>query len=258
MLGLIGIGLSDANDITRKGLAWIQEADKVYLEGYTSKLNTSIGELEAAYDTTITAANRHDLEQDHQGILDEAQKNDVAVLIIGDVFSATTHAMLYVEAQNQGIETTVVHNASIFSAIAQTGLQLYKFGKTTSIVAKDGWVPSTPYEAVKENSARGLHTLCLLDIEASAAGSDTDDEFMTASQAVSILQHLEKEHGDNVITETTEIVIVQDLSGPNQQIWRGTVDEIGEFTGTTPLHSLVIPADLHDMEVEMLDTVSEH
>lgn len=38
MFTLVGLGLGDANDITLKGLAAVQQADIVYLEAYTSFL----------------------------------------------------------------------------------------------------------------------------------------------------------------------------------------------------------------------------
>jgi len=38
MLYLIGLGLGDAEDITYKGLAVVQQASRVYLEAYTSIL----------------------------------------------------------------------------------------------------------------------------------------------------------------------------------------------------------------------------
>lgn len=45
MLYLIGLGLSDANDITVKGLKTIENCKKVYLEAYTSILGVDKDEL---------------------------------------------------------------------------------------------------------------------------------------------------------------------------------------------------------------------
>jgi diphthine synthase len=258
MLHLIGVGLSDPDDITVKGLEKVKSADKVYLEGYTSKLNTTQDELESLYEQSITVAPRRQLEQDHDDILDEAENNEVVVLVIGDVFSATTHSMLFVEARERGISVDIVHNASIITAVSQTGLQLYKFGKTTSIVYPDGdWLPATPYEAIRDNRDKGLHTLCLLDIKADSAGLDGDDDtFMTAQEAVNILYELERREASNVITDDTPLIVVQDLTGPDQKIWTGELGSIEAFDGDQPLHSLILPADLHDMEQTMLEHVS--
>ena len=254
MLTFIGIGLSDPDDITVKGLRKLRAADHVYLEGYTSKINAPKDELEQFYEQDITVAPREQLEQRHDELLDEAEDEDVVILVIGDVFSATTHSMIYVEAKQRGIDVDIVHNASILTAVSQTGLQLYTFGKTTSIVYPDeDWLPSTPYHAIKDNQEHDLHTLCLLDIKADTAGmSNDEDEFMTADEAVNILYDLENKEQDGVITDDTPLIVVQDITGPNHAIWSGTMGSIDEFGGDTPLHSIIIPGSMHDMESEML------
>jgi len=45
MLYLIGLGLGNAEDVTCKGLAVIQQASRVYLEAYTSILTVGIEAL---------------------------------------------------------------------------------------------------------------------------------------------------------------------------------------------------------------------
>ena len=52
------------------------------------------------------------------------------------------------------------------NAVACTGLQLYHFGETVSIVFfTDTWRPDSFYDRVKVNRQNGQHTLCLLDIK---------------------------------------------------------------------------------------------
>ena len=41
MLYLVGLGLGDAKDITIKGLEIVKQADRVYLEAYTSLLTVN-------------------------------------------------------------------------------------------------------------------------------------------------------------------------------------------------------------------------
>ena len=53
--------------------------------------------------------------------------------VVGDPFGATTHSDLFIRARERGIQTQVVHNASIMNAIGCCGLQLYNFGETISI-----------------------------------------------------------------------------------------------------------------------------
>ena len=62
-------------------------------------------------------------------ILRDSGTVDVAFLVVGDPFGATTHSDLLIRAKEQGIQTKSIHNASIMNAIGCCGLQLYNFGK---------------------------------------------------------------------------------------------------------------------------------
>ena len=131
-LYLIGLGLSDEKDISVKGLERVRQADKVYLETFTSFLQCSIKQLSEYYKKEVLPADRWFVEESDT-LLKEAKNQKIALLVAGDPLLATTHIELIKEAREQGIEVEIIHNASIFSAIALTGLQLYKFGKTVSI-----------------------------------------------------------------------------------------------------------------------------
>ena len=67
-------------------------------------------------------------------VIEEARAENVAFLVIGDPFGATTHTDLYLRALKLGVQVEVVHNASIMNACGACGLQLYRFGETVSIV----------------------------------------------------------------------------------------------------------------------------
>jgi len=52
------------------------------------------------------------------------------------------------------------------NAVGASGLQLYNFGQTVSLVFfTETWKPDSFYDRVKENSILGMHTLILLDIK---------------------------------------------------------------------------------------------
>ena len=55
-LYLIGLGLNDEKDISVKGLEIIRKCDSVYLEDYTSKLNTTVNKMERLYSKDIILA----------------------------------------------------------------------------------------------------------------------------------------------------------------------------------------------------------
>lgn len=106
------------------------------------------------------------MESGADEILSKTETEDVAFLVIGDPFGATTHTDLIIRAKEQGIKVQVVHNASIMNAIGCCGLQLYSYGETVSIPYwTDNWQPDSFYEKISANRNRGLHTLCLLDIK---------------------------------------------------------------------------------------------
>ncbi len=235
MLSLIGIGLAGAdgaNDITLKGLTLVRKADVVYLEGYTSLLGCSVEELEAVHGRKITVLMRPDVESSF--ILDEAEKKNVALLVVGDPFAATTHSSLMMEARERGIKVEIVHNASILTAIGETGLSLYKFGRVVSL-AYDVVTPSV-YEAIRDNLHCGLHTLCLLDIQADK------QRFMTVNEGIRILLQLEEKEKQNVLAQSMLLFGIARLGGKNQLIKSGTFEELEKIDFGSPPHCIIIPA----------------
>jgi len=233
MLILIGLGLNDEKDISIKGLERVKIADLIYLEGYTSKLQCSIETLESFYGKKIQLVEREVVE-DATAILSQAAYQNIVLLVIGDVFSATTHIALYKEAKQKGIDVKVIHNASIFTTVGITGLDIYKFGRTTSIPFHES---ATPYEVIKKNYP--LHTLCLLDLVPNGG------KYMEASEA------LEKIRKEGFSMETKVLVCAQLGSDKPTILYT-------EAKNIQPLKKfpqcLIIPGELHFMEKEMLET----
>lgn len=164
-LYFIGLGLGDERDITVKGLEIIRKADKVYLEEYTSRLvGCSKEDLERFYGKKIISADRDLVENRAEIILKDAKNKDVAFLIIGDPFSATTHVDLKIRADELGTKTVIVSNTSVINAVGVIGLDLYKYGRVTTIPFESKNVKS-PYRIVKSNLKNMLHTLVLLDLD---------------------------------------------------------------------------------------------
>ena len=94
MLYFVGLGLGDAKDITVKGLEVVRVAHKVYLEHYTSILTVGKEELEKFYGREVILADRELVEQGVEEVLDLAKDEEIAFLVVGDPFGATTHADL--------------------------------------------------------------------------------------------------------------------------------------------------------------------
>ncbi|MEA3430289.1 MAG: diphthine synthase [Nanoarchaeota archaeon] len=248
-LYFIGIGLNDEKDITLKGQEILKNCDAIYLESYTSKLNCDVKALEELYGKKVILADRDLVEnRPEDTILKDAKEKKTAFLVIGDIFGATTHTDLRLRAHKLGISTKFIHNASIMNAISVTGLELYKFGKTTSVVfTEPGYEPQTPYDVIKKNMKHDLHTLCLLDIKTH------ENRFMTINEALRNLLNIEYNRQDKIITEDTLVIGCARIGSENPIIKFGRISKlIGEDFGE-PLHSLIIPGKLHFIEEEVLE-----
>ena len=142
MLYLISLGLYDKNDISLSALSAAKKCKILYIERYTNFFGSSNKELEKLFKKKIIEIKREEVES--LKLINEAKKSDIGLLIIGDVFSATTHSALMLEAINKKIKVGVIHGSSILTAIGETGLILYNFGKTASI-PKENTNIKTPY-----------------------------------------------------------------------------------------------------------------
>jgi len=281
MLYLIGLGLGDVKDITVKGLEVVRKCQRVYLEHYTSVLGSCTKEeLEAFYGREVIMADRDLVESfDHEGsnedeILKGATTDDVAVLVVGDPFGATTHHDLMLRAKEKGIETKAIHNASILNAVGACGLSLYKFGETVSIPFwQDEWKPESFYDRIVSNRRNGLHTLCLLDIKVKERSVENimkkrnifePPRFMSTQQAsqqlLEIIARRKQEeevasgnNGSEVFDETAECVAMARIGCDDQKMVFGDLGQVMALTDMgKPLHSLIIAGNIEDYEREAL------
>ena len=153
MLYIIGLGLN-VDGISKFGLEIAKKCKRVYLENYTVDFPYSDGELREKLGLNkVILAEREKVES--LELVDEAQKMDVCLLVYGSPLTATTHISLIQEAKRLGVRHKVIYSASIFDAVAETGLQLYKFGKIASMPAwKKSYEPDSFMEIVKESLLR--------------------------------------------------------------------------------------------------------
>lgn len=250
MLYLIGIGLGNEKDISVNALEIVKKCDKIYLESYTSVLNCSVEDMENLYGKKVIVSDRDLVEKKAEDtILKDAEKEDVAFLVVGDVFGATTHVDLTLRAKKKGIEVKYFHNASIMNAVGITGLELYKFGKTTSMVFfEDNWKPTTAYDVVSMNKENGLHTLVLLDIK-------TDqNRFMTVNDCLKQFLDIESEKKEGLFDENTKVIGCARVGNDDLAVKYGTIKELIKFDFGKPLHCVIVPGKLHFMEEEFLES----
>ena len=248
-LYFIGLGLYDEGDITLKGLERARKCEKIFAEFYTSLLaGTRVEKIEELIGKPIKLLSREDVELNFERIvLKEAKDKDVAFLTAGDPMVATTHSDLRIRAKKMGVESYVIHAPSIYSAIAITGLQIYKFGKSATVAYPErNWFPTSHYDVIRENRERGLHTMLFLDIKAD------QNRYMTANEAMEILLQVEEMKGQGIFTPDTLIVVLARAGSLNPTLRAGYVrDMIKEDFGKQP-HVMVVPGRLHVVEAEYL------
>lgn len=247
MLYLIGMGLHDEYDLSLKAIDVIKNSDYVFCEFYTNKWLGNLKNLERMVDMKIKVLERVGVESDY--IIQEAHDKDVVLLVAGDPLTATTHIELMLEAKKQNVETEIIHSSSIYTAIAQTGLQLYKFGRATTLVfPEEKFKPESPYEVIKKNQQMGLHTLVLLDIRYD------EEKYMTANQGFVFLLDIEAEKMEKVIGESMDAVVCCQLGGDGQVIRFGKIKTLMNDKELEKVPAVIlIPGQLNFKELEALE-----
>ncbi|XP_076659607.1 diphthine methyl ester synthase [Halictus rubicundus] len=274
MLYLIGLGLGGVKDITVKGLEIIRKCDRVYLDTYTSIFSTEPKNLEQFYGRSILETDGD--ENEAHKILPKSEKENVALLVVGDPFGATRHTELVLRAREQNLQVKLVHNASISTAIGCCGLQLYRFGETVSIPYwSDDCQPGSFYDKILCNRQMNLHTLCLLNVKVKEPTSEgliekekecTPPRFMTVSQAAMQLNEVLKRQANERIPEEefalndSSIVIgLARVGCDDQRIVACSLREMALLDLGPPPHCMVIPAvSLHCIEEEFLASIEQY
>lgn len=230
MLYLIGLGLNEKG-YSKEAYEIISKAEKVYIDTYTIEFPYEASALSTQFKgKKIIPAGREFVEG--MKFLDEAKKEDVVLLVYGSPLVATTHTAIIKEAVEKKIKIKIIHAGSILDAVAETGLQPYKFGKITSL-------PNFPAESyldiVKENLKIGAHTLILVDIG------------LAFEKAASRL----KEDSKKKKIKLSEVVVCERLGLEDSKIYYGALDKIKSKKVRAPF-CFIIPGKMHFLEKEML------
>jgi diphthine synthase len=237
-LHLIGLGL-DKNTISSEARQILQKCDEIFLESYTVDFPYSYEELEHELDMKITILNREEVESER--ILEFINKKEIALLVYGDSLSATTHAQLILSCKQKELPYKIYHNASILIAVAQTGLQLYKFGKTASMpLWKKNYEPTSFLSYYKENTNIKAHTLILTDITL---------DLKTAIEQLEAACNIEG-------CEIKKVIVISNAGLDTQKIYHEDLKKLKNLEIKMPF-CLIIPGELHFHEEEALKTFKE-
>jgi diphthine synthase len=233
MLYIIGLGLNEKG-ISQEGLEAVKKCKKIYLENYTVNFPYSEKILEKIIKKKIISANREFVESN--SIVKEAKKENVALLVYGSPLTATTHISIIQEAKKSKVKCEIIYNASIFDAIAETGLQIYKFGKIASMPKwQKNFTPASFMEIVKQNLEIDAHSLILIDI-----GLELKD-------AIKELEESAKEYN----IKLDKIVICSRLGTKDSKIIYKNTENLKNLNVKKP-YCIIIPSKLHFIEAEVL------
>lgn len=243
----VGLGLRDEMGISLRGLEEVKTADSVFIELYTNLMpDFSVENLEKISGKKLHVVSRRELEEDNgKALMAAAEGGKVVLLVPGDPLVATTHVALRIHAEKLGINTRIIHGASIISAvIGLSGLHNYKFGKSVTIPFSQ--TSETPYEVIAQNRKFGLHTLCLLDVDVEKNRS------MKIREGLESLLKTEEKRKEKIITMNTLAVGVARAGTNEPTVKAGFLKDLLDYDFGEPPHSIIFPSKLHFMEAEAL------
>lgn len=229
---LIGTGLNEKS-LTLEALELIKDSEHVYLENYTVDFPYDKKILEKVIGKKIEELPREKVESEE--FIKNAKKQNISLLVYGDSLSATTHSELILTCKKNKVPFNIVHNASVLTAIAETGLQLYKFGKTASMPTwKDNWKPDSFVDLIKQNLSIQAHTLLLVDIA------------LPIEKAKMQLKESLKNHKLDI----DKVVVCSEL-GVKSKIQYDKIDKLSDKIKSP--FCFIIPGKLHFLEEEFLE-----
>lgn len=242
MLCLIGLGVWNEKDVSLRGIELCRQADSVYCELYTAHWGGNLEKLGKLIGKKIRKLERKDVEEGSGKLLKEATSKDVVLLVPGDPLVATTHVHLILEAKKKRIPTEIVHSSSIYTTVARTGLQIYKFGKTGTVITPGmGYESKGFYEVLRDNLSKGLHTLLLLDRD------------MGTRKGLDILRGIESRKRKKLL-KGKKIVLCSRLSSEHERIAYGRMEDLMGKDLPEP-GVIIVPGKLHFLEKEFLETL---
>jgi len=231
---LIGTGLNEKS-LTLEAIELIKDSDAVYLENYTVDFPYDKKILEKITGKKIEELPREKVES--EDFIKNAKKQNISLLVYGDSLSATTHSELILTCKKNKVPFNIIHNASVLTAIAETGLQLYKFGKTASMPTwKENWKPDSFVDLIKQNLSIQAHTLLLVDIA------------LPIEKAKQQLKESLKNHK----LEIDKIIVCSEL-GVKSKLQYDKIDKLSDKIKSP--FCFIIPGKLHFLEQEFLEKI---
>ena len=232
MLYIIGLGL-DKDGFSYSSYNAVKNSRVVYLENYTVEFPYEKEELEELIQKKVKDADRDFVESFE--ILKETKEKNVALLVYGAPLMATTHTSLISEARKRKIPVRIIQSASVFDGISEVGLQLYKFGKITSI---PDFETDSFTKVIKENLSIKAHSLILIDI--GLGFKNAIDKLKKASEEKNL--------------KLDKIIVCSKIGTRNSRVFYDGIKELKKEDIKAPF-CFIVHSDLHFMEKEFLEVI---
>jgi diphthamide biosynthesis methyltransferase len=208
-------------------------------------------------------------------LLELAKNSLVGLLIVGDPLQATTHVDLQLQAAEAGIECITFHGISITTIVTGAlGLSNYKFGRQTTLTYPyGGWVATSPLEVIAMNMSLGQHTLALLDLDPTGAGTGQQKPMMPADAVQSVVSMIDKlkNNFDDLLNDSPydafkieslrtilniplndfRVVLCSDMGTPSQNIVSTNLEALSQIDGGS-MNCLVFLGNTSDVEDKAL------
>ena len=232
MLYIIGLGLNPQG-ISLEGISALKKCRKIYLENYTVEFPYSVSELEKILKRKIIEADRNIVESEM--LVKEARQQNICLLVYGSPLFATTHMSLIEDCRKNKIKIRIIYSSSAFDALGETGLQLYKFGKISSMPKwQKNFTPVSFLESVSLNRKIDAHTLILVDVG------------LKFEEAVNEMKIASKETGIKI-----DKIVVCSKMGFSGKIYYGSLKKLRNKKVPAPF-CFIIPGKMHFIEEESL------
>ena len=271
---LIGMGPGRISSMTIEAKNAAKAADFRRYEAYTALwpekelagLENEVGLIEKVM--------RPEIENPDE-LLDLAKKSLIALLIVGDPLQATTHVDLQLQAIESGIECLVFHGISITTLVTGSiGLSNYRFGRQTTITYPyGGWVATSPLEVIAINMLQNQHTLALLDLDPTGAGTGQQIPMQPIDACQSISQMRKKlasgkddlqlddiidsmknsafEQFLNLELDSLKVILCADMGTDDEKVTYTSMGKLADLEGGR-LNCLVFPANTSEVEEKAL------
>ena len=271
---LVGMGPGRLGAMTVEAKNAAKSADYRRYEAYTALWpENELNALEKEVGT-IQKVMRPEVE-DPSELLSLAKESLVALLVVGDPLQATTHVDLQLQAIDAGVKCLVFHGISITTLVTgSVGLSNYRFGRQTTITYPyGGWVATSPLEVIAVNLLQNQHTLALLDLDPTGAGTGQQKP-MTPSDAVESIKAMINKVDENIDDFSLEspqdsiklqslkmisgaslseikVVLCSDMGTKQQSIIYTSLADLANLPGGA-MNCLVFPATTSDVEEKAL------